>query len=410
MATLGRNPQKTGNEIRAAESGSQAVGQAAGQLNQAYEHGQDNALKSASVFGGLAQQGVENDQRQQQINEQGRANRMHEALREDETNMQGAAHGVQPQGPTRAQQLREEMDRGRQQAQMNKPLEIPGPDQRTYAKTEEQSKLDASDSMSKRLNAQANFLRASESFNKAQITGDKEAAKRERESLMAPIKSGASLFNAARKGEMTDGQWENLKALAADTPDAALQQEIDKKMFGPRTSDFIQRRINFDALKFMAATGDMPDGELIDMASPMMGQFAQTNNQMQSFLRTIDSITGGAMSLVYRIDSLAKRNNVVRQLSADAMLKALANPGASTPGSMTTPSSGRPQNGQPGPTGRPVVTDDRGAVLGGNAGPESAKPGDPREAELQRQIEQRQYGGRRQRDVGVYGLSGGGKR
>jgi hypothetical protein len=343
MARIGRDPNTTKNELQAGESGAQAVGQAAGQLSQAQQAGQENALKSASVFGGLTQEGQKIDIESQRRKDEAKFHEQEAANQEDRNSIEAASQGVQPQGPTRAQQLRQEMERGRQQAQMDKPLEISGPDQKTYAKTPEQSKIDEDKSFSNRLNAQANFLRASESFNKAQMVGDKDAAKRERESLMQPIKSGASLFNAARKGDMTDGQWDNLKQLAADSPDPALRAEIDKKQFGPRTSDFIQRRINFDALKFMAATGDMPDGHLVDMASPMMGQFTQTANQMQSFLKNIDSMTGGAMSQVYKIDSLAKRNNVVRQLSADAMLKQLANPGATTPGSMPTPSSGQPQ-------------------------------------------------------------------
>jgi hypothetical protein len=158
---------------------------------------------------------------------------------------------------------------------------------------------------------------------------------------------------------MTDGQWANLKELTADNPDAALKQEIESKQFGPRTSDFLQRRVNFDSLKFMAATGDMPDGDLVDMASPSMVQFTQTANEMQSFLKTIDATTGGSMSQVFGIDSLAKKNQILRKLSAEAMIAMLTNPGAATPGSVTTPYAGKPQPQQGAPNaaaspGKPV--------------------------------------------------------
>lgn len=414
MATIGRNPQKTSNEIRAAESGSQAVGQAAGQLNQAYEHGQDNALKAASIFGQQAQQGVENKQRQQQLDEQGRSNRMQEALEEDKTSMQGAAHGVEAQGPTRAQQVRQEMERGRLQTQMDKPLEIVGPEKGTYAKTEAQKAIDEEESFSKRLNAQANFLRASESYNDAKLKGDVEAAKRERESLIQPIKSGAKLFKDAKDGKLSDGQWDNLAKAAADRGDAEMAKEAQTKILGPRTSEHIQRMIDYDSLKFMAATGDEPDGELVDPASTTRQHFNVVANGMQSFLKGVDGITGGMMSAVFGIDSLAKRNSTIRRLAAEAMLTIMANPGATPPGTLPTPSSGRPQNGQSGPTGKPVVYDPAGGIQGGDAGPGSARPGDPKEAELQRQIEERSGRGEsayeRRKRAGDYGLGGGGKR
>jgi len=144
----------------------------------------------------------------------------------------------------------------------------------------------------------------------------------------------------------------------------------------------LQRRVNFDALKFMGATGDMPDGDLVDMASPMMVQFTQTANEMQSFLKTIDGQSMGALSSVFKIDSMAKRNQTVRQLSAQAMLFSLGNPGSANPGSVTTPSAGRQQNGQPGhpgtaienPGGGPPLLRDRQSIERSSRAPAAAEP------------------------------------
>jgi hypothetical protein len=107
----------------------------------------------------------------------------------------------------------------------------------------------------------------------------------------------------------------------------------------------------------MAHTGEMPDGKLVDMASPEMQQFTSVAGGVQDHLKQWDEMTGGAMSESLGIDTLAKRNQVVRQMAANAMLKQMQ-PLPQGNGSEPVPSQGgpsaRPQQPQPGsPAGAP---------------------------------------------------------
>jgi hypothetical protein len=305
-------------------------------------------------------------QAQQQINEQGRSNRagealqqqqlaetvrrnkMGEAIEQDQRDVDMADKGLESKGTSRADRLRGEMARGGEQqggaggqpqdpeaqasaerfkAQADKPLEVAGSDTRTIAPTEARKAETASKLTTNRMNAQANYLNAVRSFQETKLkgkAGDPEAMKRELQNLQQPIKEAARLFDAGKKGDLSDSQWEDFKALAGDAPDPALQQEIATKQFGPAMGRFLQARVSQSAIQFMAVTGDMPDGDLVDFAAPAMQEFSRNAGAIQQMLRAADQV--GIISSSLGIQSLADRNRIVRKMTAQAMMRAKATP------------------------------------------------------------------------------------
>jgi len=366
MPTIGRDPEVTKNEIEAGKEGGKLVGQAGDTLAGQYQSGAREATQQASVFGGLAQQG-------EQLKEQKRSNQVHEAEVEDQQDIERADRGLEQQGETRADRLRREMEQGRQDKQMNEPLEVQGPDSKTgVVQSEQRKSLDTSKAVSNQMSAQARYLNALKSYNGSKITGDKELEKSELKSLQQPIESASRLFDEGKNGKLTESQWGEIKDLAAGNPDPQLQAELSQpktqfSKLGPATGRFLQSRINFTALTFMAHTGEMPDGKLVDMASPEMQQFTNVAGGVQDHLRQWDELTGGAMSESLGIDTLAKRNQVVRQMAANAMLKQMQ-PLPQGNGSEPVPSQGgpsaRPQQPQPGSPAGPAPDVNRKPQLG----------------------------------------------
>jgi hypothetical protein len=394
MPNIGRDPEITKNEIEAGRRGGELVGEAAGTLQRQYESGAANATQQASVFGNQAQQG-------EQLKEQKRATQVHEAETEDQQGIEMADKGLEQQGPSRADRLRQEMENGRQSAQMDKPLEVQGPDSKTgtVQQGEQRKSLDTSKAVTNQMSAQARYLNALKSYNGSKITGDKDLEKSELKSLQQPIESASKLFDEGKNGKLTESQWGEIKDLASGNPDPALQSELaqPKTQFsklGPAVGRFLQSRINFTALTFMAHTGEMPDGKLVDMASPEMQQFTSVAGGVQDHLRQWDELTGGAMSESLGIDTLAKRNQVVRQMAANAMLKQMQ-PLPSGGGSNPVPSQGgpsaRPQQPGSGTEGAAPPDVNRKPKLGApgsnpNAGTDQAQL----RAREQRGIEQQQ--------------------
>jgi hypothetical protein len=374
--------------LAAGESGSAAVQRAAELQSQEADASRRQGLQTAQMVGETLQRGEEQKQQQRQFDasqaqreseftrqlgqeearlaETTRANRMGEALRADEQDIEMADKGLESKGTSRADKLKAEMDRGAQQTgagqqqdpeeqanaqrfdeQAGKPLEVAGPERRTIAPTEARTSAEASKATTNRMNAQANYLNAVRNFQEAKLKGkdgDPETLKRELNNLQQPIKSAAKLFDAGKKGDMTASQWDDLKALAEGNPDTALQQELAAKKFGPATGRFLQNRVSQSAIQFMAVTGDMPDGDLVDMAAPAMRQFTQSAEQMQLYLKGAD--VNGLLSGALGIQSLADRNRMVRKLTAQAMMQQMANPKPSG-GAVIPSQGGKAMNPQP---------------------------------------------------------------
>lgn len=376
--------------LKAAESGQEGVRQAENRRQQESQFTREHTLRATG-------QATAEFQQQQQINEQVRANksreelqgkelsetarrnRMQEAIEQDKQDIEIADKELAVTGQSRADKLtqgeaetkknntpfkeisnaemeqsmdqafkqQEEKDRFNQQA--DQPLEVADPNKRTLAPTELRQQREQSKTVTNRMNAQANYLNAVRNFSDAKLKGDEDSMKAETKSLQQPIKEAARLFDLGKKRELQPNQWEDIKALASDVPDQALQQEIASKQFGPALSRFLQARVSQSAIQFMAVTGDMPDGELVDLASPAMREFTTAAEQMQNYLRDADA--GGLLSQSLGIKSLADRNKLIRKLTAQAMLNDKATP-KPTGGSLIPSQGGKamnPQGGQNGP-------------------------------------------------------------
>jgi hypothetical protein len=302
----------------------QTIAQQIGDFEQRKEQGRSN----------LAREGEEN-----------RSNRMREAIAQDAQDIDMADKGLeQTGGSSRADALRKEMARGGQQtqgktgqqgpnpeqiaeqarymSQAEKPLEIAGPDQRTIVPTGERRQLEASKSMTNRLNAQANYINAMTNYNKAQLAGDKDLSAASLKRLEKPMSDAAALWNAGKEpgSQLTPDQWFQIEELTSDlaVSDPALAAELKSKTFGPSLQRTMANRVSQSAIQFMAVTGEMPKPELVDFSSPLMQEFTVNAGQMRDYLRASD--TNGILSRSLKANTLEKRNKLIRRLTAQAMI------------------------------------------------------------------------------------------
>lgn len=385
MPRIGSNPETSRNVLSALQTGEQMT-QRERERASAEQDARSSGLRQQGLQAGQLmqqkqQQDVENSQRQQQLDEQGRSNRMREAIAQDEQDVTAGAHGVERQGPSRADTLRQEMERGRLQTQMNKPLEVPGATHDTVPGQEVGSvkptaralQEKTAKAMTERMNAEANLMNARRGLEKARMAGDKEAEKSHTTTLLNQVKSANNLYQDARKeslsgGGLSEDQWENLQSIAEGNPDQGLQQEIQKREIGPRTLQFLKNRSDISAVDFIATTGELPSGDLVDTSSPAMQQLTQTAASMKQKLQELDAFTGGLFSQMLDVNNVAERNRSLNRMSARALKQMMANPSpAAQPGAAQqgaagdlgegmTPSLGGQQNvplGTPGANGVP---------------------------------------------------------
>lgn len=381
--------------MEAADRGQDAINKQADRDQQESQFSREHGARAQSQRNAEFQQQQQLDEQsrsnqareglaEQELQETVRRNRFGEAIQQDAQDIEMADKGLESTGTSRADALRQG-EAGGQQAQAQqqrspedqaddarfaeqaaKPLEVTGPDRRSIAPTEERKAQEGSKLTTNRLNAQANYMNAVRNAQEAKLKGgvDSDAYKAEVKNLQQPIKEAARMFDLGKKGDLSDSQWNDIKALAGDAPDPGLQQEIATKTFGPSLGRFMQARVSQSSIQFMAVTGDMPDGDLVDLASPAMRQFTQSAEQMQAYLRAADA--GGLLSGALGIQSMADRNRMVRKLTAQAMLNSKATPKPSG-GDLIPSQGGRANQPQPDPNQQLGAGAARGAAAGGAA-------------------------------------------
>jgi hypothetical protein len=255
------------------------------------------------------------------------------------------------------------MERGRRQAQADKPLEIASPDRGTVAQTPERQAADKAKLEHEGLNARARFNDSIRRLQTARATGNTKDAEEAGKNAEQYIESSSRLLNSFKTAKATDSEWADVQRLASKFgeghPDPALQQEIQSRTFGPRMNDFLRANIDNWSLQYIAGTGDMPDGKLVDLASPMMGALTASADKVQAYLRQADEMTGGAFSQGMKISSLADRNRIVRKMAAEQLLIAGAQQQASA---MPIPSQGGP-SARPQPSGAAIPNPGGGPPL-----------------------------------------------
>lgn len=416
MPSIGRDPNKTRAELAAGESGGQAVQRAQEtglQLGEGVQQRQAQAFHAGDVLreqrrSSEAQEGLQ----AQELQERSRSNRMREAQESDSQDLQAADKGLERQGQSRADKLRQEMEQGRLQAQMDKPLEVAGPDRATISQTPERVANDKSQRASAELNARARFQDSVRRLQTARATGNKEEAAEAGKNAEQYIESASRLLNNFQTSKMSDTDWDDVSRLATkfgeQHPDPALQAEITARTFGPRLKEFLRANVDQWSLRYIAGTGDMPDGKLVDLASPMMGALTQSADKVAAYLRQADATTGGAFSAGMKITSQADRNRIVRKMAAEQLL--LFGQQAQQQG------AGQPIPSQGGPSARPQPSGD--AIPNPGGGPPLLRSRD----DIQRSAERGRAAGApaaagsgesaydRRKRAGDYGLGGGGKR
>ena len=346
---------KSETMMKAAESGQEGIRRAADRDQQESQFSREHSARAQAQHQSAFQNQQQIDEQarsnlaregqgQQQIDEQVRSNKMGEAIRQDEQDIEMADKGLESDGKSRADSLRkgkqggEEQAQGQQQQQRSpedqagdaryaqqaeQPLEVAGPDQRTIAPTGQRKADEAHKMETNRLNAQANYLNATRNFNEAMVKGDKDGMSAAAKTLQGDITKSATLFDVGKAGALSPKQWDDIEELATTSagmvPDPELQNEIMSKTFGPATSRFMSSHVQHQNLRFIAVTGDMPDGDYIDMASPGMAQFTKESAAVQQMLRAAD--VGGILTRALNVQSLADRNRTVRKMAANVMLE-----------------------------------------------------------------------------------------
>lgn len=326
MPTIGRTPDQVRNELNAGQAGQQAVQGAqntALQLGESRQGAQDRAFQSMDT---LREQARQHDTG---LEEQTRSHKMREAISQDEQDIQKADKGLQSTGTSRADALRAEMDRGRQQTQMDKPLEIQGGERATIAPTPERVANEKAKTESAELTARARFANAMRLQNTAHIQGDEKVKQEAAKTANSYIESAQGLqtkfkLAASGKTELDDSDWDQVRNLATklgDThPNPELMTEIDNKTPGPKVREFLQANKDHWNLQYVAGTGDMPDGRFIDSGSHMMQALTQSSVAVTAWLKIADDMSSGMFSVGMKIKDEADRNRVIRKLAANAIL------------------------------------------------------------------------------------------
>lgn len=325
----------------------------------------------AQQAGAQAEQSASNHlQRQEQTRqfdvqqgEQKRHNQMGEAIAQDEQDIQAADRGVErgAGGMSRADELRQKMAEAKEargEKQMNSALEVPDSDRRTLSPTAERAAKDVAKANTDRMNAEAAKANAMRNLAEAHAKGDAEGIKAAAKSVHKDIEMSAGLFNRLKKGAASDQDKASLLQMASaqggGVLDPALAQDIDaldaKSPMGPRLQQFLQNKIDFDSLRYIAGThGEWPDSDLVDSASPMMQAFTQSAAQNKAFLSRIDGLTDNLISSTFGIVALDQRNRLVRRVTAGAMLTQIEAGNMPKGGSPSTPPPTQNNGQQPRP-------------------------------------------------------------
>lgn len=339
-----------------------------------------------------------NDLRQQQLSEQSRQFDVSAGERAREfdvsTNLTAADKGLTPTGAAPAQvggggqqrigqqpemgtqggqdprmaSMQAEMRRG--STQMGHGLEI-DTQGRGFVKSAQRQKQEAgaerraeSDTESRRISAVASYRRAVDAYKIAELRMDaaQSASARSAESaalkelkgqLMQPIKSTTATMNRMQNGKGTLQDWQSVAAEVANTPDAGslneLKADIAANTWTDRLQSFMQQKVTVQALKYINATGELPDGELVDLSSPGMQMF--TRSAADVAIMNSPQVAGPGQLLSFR--DQAARIRYIHRLAAWQVLnqKPLSTSGVGGAGPQGMPNPAAPgAEPAPGPS------------------------------------------------------------
>lgn len=315
---IGEHDRQYDREIRAAAQGSAQRSRAQEQLTGQRTQGVQQGMQMGQMAAGMAESGERMERQDRSLDiSQSRLNL--EAARsgfvpegDPRAAQMGGQPGAQPapgqMGPPasaaeqRAQQLDQEMDRGAQQGvaqrdpeeqqrtaeQASQGVEFDGqtwvPSQSRVDAQRTQQATDAYKAQTARIRAEAYRAQVASQYEKAQVRGDKEAMASLKDKLRSPIQSGVNRLNRMMEGKAKPGDWEQLRENAP--PDPELQADLEAKQMTPRVRQHIETKTALDSLRFIASTGDIPSGELVDFSSPIMQAFTERANKAKGLLQS----------------------------------------------------------------------------------------------------------------------------
>lgn len=352
--------------MRGAESGAAQKQRAHEGLMGQYQAGAQQTAQMASTMGQLAEAG----ERRQLDEKQGDAQL---GLQGERLDLDAAQSGFK-RNP-RMSKLDAEMDRGAAQPGAGQPgagdsggvgALDPAAQERLRGQTSQPSEMDGerwipTDAAQKqqavknrqedfraetdRIRAEAYADQTAAQMASAKAKGEGDLVKQFRTSLIQPIKSNVARFDRFQNGKNSDQDWSSLEKLAEGNPEPGLMKDIQAKQWTPRVQAFMSATIAYDSLKFIGRTGELPDGDMVDLSSPQMQQFSQAAGMVTGWMRA----KGADFSNWASIESLAQKTAFVNKMAAGMVLSTMTEPGAYNPqggiGEMT-PSAGMPNEGQ----------------------------------------------------------------
>lgn len=331
----------------------------------------DDDLRTAAVGQQLEQQKTAAASEQQQVD-------FSQQLQKDQQSLQAATAGLQAAPDPRMAALMGEMERGGEQ--MKQGLESTGQGRKWVptkeAKQAQQSKQEVAmaDSETKRINAVANYQRATNDFRLAEMrlsgakTGaaraEEEAAMKEiKKQLIHPIKATTDLMRRMMNNKGTMEDWNTARAminngenqLAGDLE--AMKASLQANEWTPRLQQFVEGKIAKDALKFILATGALPDGDLVNTASVAFQTFTKNALESRQLLGT---------NQLFSVRDQVEMNRYVNRFAAGLTLSGAPtggqqqqgqqqpDPTPATPGAIDQYQASKPNEQRPDPaTGAP---------------------------------------------------------
>lgn len=245
--------------------------------------------------------------------------------------------------PDRAQQLQQEMERGGQQTQGLPPDQqkniqeqaqkgMQTDDGYTYrpradvlASQQAEQDRKAYEAQTKRMQARAYTEQVAQSWRKNIAAGEKEAAEKDYERLVGPLKSNIERMDRFFKGEERPADWSRIKEIVNREADPNMQPEVieaaKNESWDPRLSKFLQGYMAKQSMDIIAETGTIPMARngtpLVDMESPAYKRFEGLRHDYAGWMGMLTQ--NPIFTLIFGPMTLEEKNRMLNQGAARAV-------------------------------------------------------------------------------------------
>jgi hypothetical protein len=317
MVKLKGGGSQTENMLRAQEEGSKAVARGSEavvqQRNISTQAGAQAGLTAVQTAMQYRGQSADIEAQKAQQAEQTAARQGHQDIQQQGLELEAAQAGIMT---PRQRELEEKMARGKSQTEKTD-LGYGGADAGyTVNKDSPVQQMKAAQVSANETNAAASYLNAQNNLAKAQLAGDKEGRAAAMKTLGAPLKSRTNQLNdlMTPKSELrTSELMGNLKSEWKSVPDPALQQELASGIPGERTVAMLRQAQSMEALKYVSATGELPDSKDFDSSSPTMQRYFKSIETVSGMMK---SFGGGQLASWAGIKTQEQKNQFTQKLAA----------------------------------------------------------------------------------------------